>query len=263
MATIDVDGARLHYTVEGDGPRALAFAHGWCSKSEHWDAQAEHFRATHRVVRWDRRGMGRSRADQPAASPATHADDLVAILDHEGIERVTAIGHAGGGPTAVTFAARHPGRAEGLVLVDTARLHRPAPASEPDRFAEGIERSAAKLLAEGEPYFRRLYASFFGRRAPAAVVEDAIANALATPLPTAAAEMRHITTDTAALAASVPCPVLWVSARADDTAAVRGWFERVTIGHVVGSGHFVQLEVPDQLNPMIEAFLADEVRPAG
>jgi pimeloyl-ACP methyl ester carboxylesterase len=259
MANLDVDGARLHHTVEGSGPAALAFAHGWCSKSEHWDAQAERFRATHRVVRWDRRGMGRSRADEPAASPATHADDLVAILDHVGTERATVVGHAGGGPTAVTFAARHPDRTEGLVMVDT-RLHAVPAGGGTDRWAESIERSAAKLLAEGEPYFRRLYASFFGHRAPAAVVEDAIANALATPLPVAAAEMRHITGDTAALAAQVRCPVLWVSAQPEDAAAVRGWFERVTIGHVVGSGHFVQLEVPEQLNPMIEAFLADEVR---
>ena len=29
--------------------------------------------------------------------------------------------------------------------------------------------------------------------------------------------------------------------------------------HVVGSGHFVQVEVPDQLNPMLAAFLADKV----
>jgi pimeloyl-ACP methyl ester carboxylesterase len=258
MATLDVDGARLHYTVEGDGPAALAFAHGWCSKAEHWDAQAERFRATHRVVRWDRRGMGRSRTEQPAASPATHADDLAAILDHEGVERATVVGHAGGGPTAVTFAARHPDRTEGLVMVDT-RLHAVPADGAPDRWAESIERSAARLLDEGAPYFRRLYASFFGHRAPAAVVEEAIANAVGTPLPIAAAEMRHITHDTASLAAQVRCPVLWVSAQADDSAAVRGWFERVTIGHVVGSGHFVQLEVPEQLNAMLEAFLVDEV----
>jgi pimeloyl-ACP methyl ester carboxylesterase len=258
MATLDLDGARIHYTVEGDGPRALAFAHGWCSKSAHWDAQAERFGSTHRVLRWDRRGMGRSQADAPATSPATHADDLAAILDHEGIERVTVVGHAGGGPTAVAFAARHVDRTEGLVMVDT-RLHAVPTDGRPDRWGESIERSAAKLLADGAPYFRRLYASFFGHRASAAIVEDAIANALATPLPVAAAEMRHIVTDTAALASQVACPVLWVSAQPEDTEAVRGWFERVTVGHVVGSGHFVQLEVPEQLNPMIEAFLADEV----
>ena len=57
------------------------------------------------------------------------------------------------------------------------------------------------------------------------------------------------------------CPVLWVSARPDDAAAVRPHFAGtdLSIGHVVGSGHFVQVEVPDQFNPMLAAFLADKV----
>lgn len=155
MATLDIDGARLVYDIEGDGDQTLAFVHGWCSKSAHWDAQAQAFGSTHRIVRWDRRGMGRSQADEPARSPARHADDLAAILD--------------------------------------------------------------------------------------------------------AAEMRHMGGDTATLARQVTCPVLWVSAQPDDTASVSGLFADLTVGHVVGSGHFVQLEVPDQLNAMVAAFLADKV----
>ena len=30
----------------------------------------------------------------------------------------------------------------------------------------------------------------------------------------------------------------------------------MTLGQIVGSGHFAQLEVPEQVNPMIERFLA-------
>src|SRR4051794_33896183 len=67
-----LDGATLRYVVEGPagapGEPALAFAHGWCSKLEHWDAQAAAFRGSHRVVRWDRRGMGRSTTAAPADS---------------------------------------------------------------------------------------------------------------------------------------------------------------------------------------------------
>jgi pimeloyl-ACP methyl ester carboxylesterase len=92
---------------------------------QHWDAQAGHFRDRRRVVRWDRRGMGRSRADEPAESRARHADDLAAILDTEGIERVTVVGHAGGGPSALTFAERFPDRTEALVLDEP-----PVPAAE-------------------------------------------------------------------------------------------------------------------------------------
>jgi pimeloyl-ACP methyl ester carboxylesterase len=264
IPALEVDGATLAYTVEGVGEPALAFVHGWCSMSAHWDAQARHFAPAHRVVRWDRRGMGRSTTPAPAESPARHADDLAAILDREGIARVVVAGHAGGGPSAVAFAARHADRTDGLVLVDT-RVHRPAPPGAEDRWAAGIERSAQRLPAddadaEGRAYFERLYRSFFGPRAPAELVDRAVANALATAPAVAASEMRHIVGDTAALAAQVTCPVLWVSAFPDDTASVRSVFAHAAggpvIGHVVGSGHFVQVEVPEQLNPMIEMFLA-------
>jgi pimeloyl-ACP methyl ester carboxylesterase len=202
--------------------------------------------------------MGRSRCGDPAEGPSRHADDLAAILDREGVDRVTVVGHAGGGPSAVTFAARHADRTDALVMVDT-RLHDAPPAGQPDPFAEWIERSVARLLADGEPYFRRLYASFFGPRASEAVVEDAIANAVATPLPTAAAEMRHICLDTASLARQVRAPVLWVSAQPEDTATVQAAFGDVSVGHVVGSGHFVQLEVPEQFNAMLDAFLTEKL----
>lgn len=255
MQTIDVDGARLSYLVEGEGEPALAFAHGWCSRLDHWDAQADAFRGRHRVVRWDRRGMGRSQGGVPADSPARHADDLVAILDAESIERVVIVGHAGGGPSAIAFAARHPGRARGLVLVDTGIYAPPAAGSE-DAFATGIAKTIERITGpDGDERFRRQYTSYFGPRAAPAIVEAAVANALAVPREVAAGEVRHMLSDTVGWAGQVTCPVLWVSAQPTDTARVKAAFADVAVGHVVGSGHFVQVEVPEQLNPMIEVFV--------
>ena len=259
MGMLEVDGAQLVYEVEGQGDRALAFVHGWCSMLGHWDAQAAHFRSHRRVVRWDRRGMGRSRTTAPADSPLRHAQDLAALLDASGLATATIVGHAGGGPTALAFADAFPERTDALIMVDT-RLHAPAAPGEEDRWGAGVERSGQRLQGEdGEKVFAAMYRSFFGPRAPQATVEAAVANALATPRPLAAAELRHMVGDTVAVARRVRCPVLWVSAQPDDTAAVRGTFDDVTIGHVVGSGHFVQVEVPEQLNAMIDAFLAARV----
>lgn len=266
MEVLELDGARLVYEVTGEGQRALAFVHGWCSMLGHWDAQVAAFRSSHRLVRWDRRGMGGSTADRPAGSPDRHAEDLAAILRVEGIERVTVIGHAGGGPSVLAFAERFPELTEALVLVDSG-LHAAPASGEEDEVAAGYERSCGRLLgAEGTAYFSRLYRSFFGPRASPEVVAAAVDNALATPRDVAVAEMRHMLGDTVAAAGRVHCPVLWVSARPEDTAVAQRAFSHtdVAVGHVVGSGHFVPVEVPEQLNAMIEAFLTSRLGvPAG
>jgi pimeloyl-ACP methyl ester carboxylesterase len=152
VGTIDIDGAKLSYDVDGQGERAIAFVHGWCSKAAHWDRQVEHFARSYRVVRWDRRGIGRSGAAAAAESPDRHAADLAFLLDHLGIDTVTVVGHAGGGPTTVAFAAQHPDRVTGMVLVDT-RLYDPA-APEAAAFAASIEQSCARLTDDA--FFARL-----------------------------------------------------------------------------------------------------------
>jgi pimeloyl-ACP methyl ester carboxylesterase len=42
---------------------------------------------------------------------------------------------------------------------------------------------------------------------------------------------------------------------ANSAADLRQACPAITIGQAVGSGHFIQLEVPDQVNAMIERFL--------
>jgi pimeloyl-ACP methyl ester carboxylesterase len=252
VETVDIDGAKIAYDVDGHGERAIAFVHGWCSKAAHWDRQVEHFAPNYRVVRWDRRGIGRSGAAAAAESPDRHAADLAVLLDHLGIENVTVVGHAGGGPATVAFAAKYPDRVTGMVLVDT-RLYDPA-GPEAAAFAESIEQMCPRLTDDA--FFSHLYASFFGPRASKDIVDDAVTNALATDRATAAAEVSHMLVDTVAMARQVRCPVLWVSIHPEDTARARDGFPDAMVGHVVGSGHFVGVEVPEQLNAMIDVLLA-------
>ncbi|MDH4147953.1 MAG: alpha/beta hydrolase, partial [Acidimicrobiia bacterium] len=130
-SVLTVDGADLFHRIEGEGSPAVAFVHGWCSHLGHWDAQARHLAPRHRVLRWDRRGMGASAGAPPADGPLRHAADLAAVLDAGDVDEAVVVGHAGGGPTAVAFAATRPERTRALVMVDT-RLHRPAPPATPD-----------------------------------------------------------------------------------------------------------------------------------
>ena len=256
MKLLAVADSELAYKVEGTGGPTLAFAHGWLSQLDHWDAQAAHFASDHRVVRWDRRGMGRSIGGPPADSPRRHADDLAAILDHEGIERIVVFGHAGGGPTALSFAAFHPDRTEGLVMVDS-HVHAPSDDPDSDPFVATVNGLIAGLEADdAKQFLAPIYASFFGPLAPPDLVQAAIANAQATDSAIAVSEVRHMLSDTSSVAGQVRCPVLSISANATDTSDVRSTFADVEVGHVVGAGHFLQLEVPEQFNAMVDTFLA-------
>ncbi|MFJ9896466.1 alpha/beta fold hydrolase [Streptomyces sp. NPDC091280] len=121
MPKLEVDGAVLVYDDEGprDGAAVpLVFIHGWTADRHRWDHQFAHFAAERRVVRLDLRGHGESTGagartvDEPAA-------DVVALLDHLGIDRFVPVGHSMGGMIAQTLALAHPERVRRLVLVDS------------------------------------------------------------------------------------------------------------------------------------------------
>lgn len=89
--------------------------HGFALDSRMWDPQWTVLTRAYDVVRYDARGFGAS--DPPNATAYRHIDDLLALLDSLGIERVTLVGLSMGGGVAIDFALAYPGRVTGLVLL--------------------------------------------------------------------------------------------------------------------------------------------------
>ncbi len=110
---------RLH--LRDTGPReapAILFFHGFGSSLHTWEAWASALESTHRVVRFDLPGNGLSDPDPTGDySDARSMTLIVAVMDSLGLAKATIAGHSIGGRLAWTFAARHPGRVERLVLV--------------------------------------------------------------------------------------------------------------------------------------------------
>jgi 3-oxoadipate enol-lactonase len=82
-----------------------------------WDELVPLLAGEYRVVRYDRRGFGRSPLPPGRYS---HADDLVALLDVLDLDAVTLVGASAGGPPALELAARHPERVRALALLASA-----------------------------------------------------------------------------------------------------------------------------------------------
>ena len=109
-------GARLAYLVTGEGP-AVVLVHGFGLDLRMWDAQAEYLSARYQVVRYDCRGFGASGPFDPAVA-YTHAGDLLALLDHLGIDQAVLAGLSFGGRVVLQTALAAPDRVRGLALLD-------------------------------------------------------------------------------------------------------------------------------------------------
>ncbi|MCC5867247.1 MAG: alpha/beta hydrolase [Gammaproteobacteria bacterium] len=116
------DGVRLRYrrrrSTPGPAQPALMLLHGAASNGTRWWHFVEHTRLTDRLLLApDLRGHGGSVWRGPARMQHWR-EDLAALLDHERSPHAVVIGHCLGANVAAHFAARHPDRCAGLVLIE-------------------------------------------------------------------------------------------------------------------------------------------------
>ncbi len=114
---LTVNGVSLAVEIRGSGP-ALVFVHGFPLDRTIFRHQIDSLTGFRRIAP-DLRGMGQSDAPDLGYSMATYADDLAALIDVLGEDRVVLIGHSMGGYIAFEFLRRYRARVGGLVLMDT------------------------------------------------------------------------------------------------------------------------------------------------
>jgi esterase len=98
---------------------ALILLHGAASNSSRWWhlLSQSSLRDHHLILRPDLRGHGASLWRGPAT--LTHwCDDLLTLLNQHRLTRAVLVGHCLGANLALHFAARHPQRCAGLVLIE-------------------------------------------------------------------------------------------------------------------------------------------------
>jgi pimeloyl-ACP methyl ester carboxylesterase len=112
-------GARLWYRDTGGSGVPVVFLHAATGNALVWEYQLPAFTAAgYRVVTYDRRGFGRSALEPAGAQPGTDADDLLALLNHLGLDRVHVVGTAAGGGVSFDFALSFPERVRSLVVAN-------------------------------------------------------------------------------------------------------------------------------------------------
>jgi pimeloyl-ACP methyl ester carboxylesterase len=257
---VSVPGVRLAYEVAGAGDPPMVFVHGWCCDRSYFAPQVRHFSVSHAVATVDLRGHGESGSPEPghgAYDIAVLAGDVLAVAAAAGLGQPVLVAHSLGALAGLVCAAR-PGAIRALVMVDPAPITNEAAKA---FFREAVD----TVAADHDRSWRTAFAASMFLPTDVARRQAIIEALPATPPGIAADLLRAMCEfDGAAMLGSATVPVLSIGSAgpANSAADLRGACPAITIGQTVGAGHFIQLEVPDQVNAMIERFLAITALPA-
>ena len=129
MPMIDADGCRLNVAVDGpeDAP-ALMLSNSLGCTLAMWEPQMTAFTKAFRVIRYDRRGHGKSDVPQPPYAMERFGRDALAILDALGIAKTHWCGLSMGGMVGQWLGANAPSRFDRIVLANTS-CHYPDPSN--------------------------------------------------------------------------------------------------------------------------------------
>ena len=115
----DINGISLAYSDRGKG-LPLVLIHGFPLCRKMWRPQAEALaKAGCRVITPDLRGFGESTLASDTVSMAIYADDIVALLDHLGIDKAVVGGMSMGGYVLLNLLERYPGRIAAPIFIVT------------------------------------------------------------------------------------------------------------------------------------------------
>jgi pimeloyl-ACP methyl ester carboxylesterase len=130
----------------GRGGVPVLFVHSFAGTSAHWAAQLAHLRRMRRAVALNLRGHGGSAAPKnDDYTVPSLAQDIACVADALGLQRFVLVGHSLGGLAAAAYAAQHPERLAGLVLVGTPGHMPPDMAKE---VLAALETNYAQVMVE-------------------------------------------------------------------------------------------------------------------
>lgn len=244
--------AGLVFDSAGEGDRHMLFLHGWCGNRSFFAPQFDHFASAFRVIEVDLPGHGESRA------PATYsidgmAADVAALGRQVGLSRAVLVGHSMGAMVALALSRQAPELVTSVILVDPPPLSRDVWKGFASSLLSGFEGSEPATARRNFVEQMFLPTDDSTRRAQIVATMCAAPDdvAIATTKAMAAFDAEAILRD-----CKVPVVVISSAVPTNGSQYLLDVNPSITLGQTVGAGHFLQLEIPEQVNIMIERFLS-------
>jgi pimeloyl-ACP methyl ester carboxylesterase len=249
--------ASIYYEIHGEGS-PLVLAHGAGGNTQIWWQQVPYFSSRYRVVTFDHRCFGRSICPPESFKPEFFGDDLIAVLDAEGIDRISLVCQSMGGWTGLRMALEHPERLSCLVLCGTPG------GIVTDKIIAAAQRvtdGAAKGGIKGNAALAR---SFQEREPNLSFLYDQIGSHNTGFSPALLGQLARVRIDPDELKRPTT-PTLVISGEEDSVFPTEAIREIADLIHgaqletIPESGHSPYYEVPETFNRIVDEFLSRHV----
>jgi 3-oxoadipate enol-lactonase len=254
---LDVGDSKIYYEARGSGP-AIVLLHDGLLSAVTWDEVWEPLASRHEVIRYDRRGYGRS--DLPAKSYSS-TEDLQKLLTHLKSQHAVIVGSSSGGALAIDFAIAHPQMVDGLFLIGPVLHGLPYTASFLERGGrnnEPMQRDDIQGVAKNWSEDRFLI-SGANEGARRKIYEQLVANAEKLKFDNHFEE--SVSPPASKRLSEVRAPTLILAGEADiadvrtHCAAINAGIRESTQEVIKDAGHLIQLEKPGEVARKIENFV--------
>jgi pimeloyl-ACP methyl ester carboxylesterase len=259
VSAVRVEGPAGALAVDdgGEGGLPVVLVHSLAGNAGHWQAQLAHLRRTRRALALDLRGHGGS--DVPDGGDyaiEALAGDVAAVVDGIGLDRFALVGHSLGGGVALAYAGMHPERVDRLLLLDSIADGTQLPAEQTESFLAALDSPAYTATIEG--YWTTISGS------DPAVRARLLADLRTTPRDTVQGGLRAVSRfDPKPALAAYSGPALAVVTPTNDYP-----FSLHRLGGgmphevVEGTGHWIQLDRPEEVSRILERFLELPAQPS-
>ena len=253
MKKVESGGIEIAYAEAGTGEPALVLIHAPLGNRGQVAALFEHQAAKRRVLAPDLRGTGESGVPAQGYRVCDLAEDVIAVCRAAGVRKAVFCGHSLGGSTAVEVAARAPELVAGVALLDAVVL-----------FPEPVRRQALDGLVpalEGPGRMEALLGYVAGRMFAPTDPPDVKARVMSElsllPAQLPAQLIRDgMSRDYSEQIAAGTYPLLYIHAMVPaDLARLKQLRPDAIVASVAGSGHYMAVIVPDQVNAMLDRFI--------
>lgn len=255
------------FSLLGSGPTILML-HDACGTAQSFAPQSEDFANLRwRSVAWNMPGYAASMPQEPYSvqTMARSCIQLIEALQHEQQRPVVLLGHGIGGMIALEVALRRADLVDKLILAATL----PAVKGNAREAHLTLQDHSAQALNGGQTMpqlARRMLLSYTAPQADAAGVELAMrCMSDIHPRIYQLALQAQLAFDRSNALTQIQCPTLWITGRQDPLIPAAQAYAMAQTMHnaryveLSESGHFVNLEVPEQFTELVMDFIAPPV----